>query len=563
MNLKPSYIVIITLASLFLIFNVVALLTALIPPKVVFVLMGGLIAFCITMLRLEYGLIILVFALPWTLQIKVAAIINTPVKIGSDDAVLFGMILGWLAHMATKKVGPFPASPLNLPIVAFVTWAGLSFIPLGLTKGTEVLEICGLHLLKWMEFVLVYFIVLRVVNTEEQAKRFVVLSLISCAVIVVAHLALTATGRYGFEVQYGEITTRMTVPGVESNSILGAYYLLSFGIILSLLVSMGIRHKGLLIAFTAVLSIGLFFTYGRANYLGMATILLVLTISGGGAKVRLPFIFLIIAICALVYFLPAVVERVSMTVKTEAGGVLKFEDSASDRLINWQRAVKVFTERPTNPFIGIGFWGSRFHGAWGHFTIHSQYLTYLIEMGIVGFAIFCWLVERVIRQILLLYRLSSDDYFCKALSIGFLAGVIGLLVTAIFGEVLESPRVMGPFWFMIALIVVLRNIKGEELEEEEAVSGAGQEAREGVVVPGRRFVDKYSRKGKELEEEEAVSEAGQEAREGAVTPHKRFVDKYFRKAKALEGEKAVSEADQEAKEGVVTPSKRFVDRYFR
>ena|GEM_PF-4529821 len=493
MGLKPSRVVIITLASLFLIFNIVALFTALIPPNVVFVVVGGLVAFCITMLRLEYGLIILIFALPWALQIKVATIAGAPFKIGSDDAILFGMVLGWLAHMATEKVGPFPPSPLNLPIVAFVTWAGLSFIPLGLTKGTSVLAMCGLHLFKWVEFVLIYFIVLRVVNTEEQAKRFVVLSLISCAVIVVVQLALTATGRYGSEVHYGDTTSRMVVPGVDSNGILGAYYLLSLGIILSLLVSLGIRHRGLLIALTVAVSIGLFLTYGRGNYLGMATILLVLTITGGGAKVRIPFIFLIIAICALVYFLPAVVQRMSMTLHTERGGALKFEESASARLENWRRAARVFVERPTNPIIGIGFWGARFHGAFGFSTIHNQYLAYLIEMGIIGFAIFCWLMKRAIHQILLLYRLSSEDHFCKALSMGFLAGVIGVLVTAFFGEVLESPRVMGPFWFMTALIVALKNIKEEELEEEEAVSEADQEAREGVVTLGRRFVDRYFR----------------------------------------------------------------------
>ncbi|MDI6759774.1 MAG: O-antigen ligase family protein [Candidatus Brocadiaceae bacterium] len=492
MNLKPSLIAIITLASLFLIFNIVALLTALIPLKVVFVLMGGLVAFCITMLRLEYGLIILVFAFPWTLQVKIATIAGAPFDIGSDDAVLLGMLLGWLAHIATEKVGLFPPSPLNLPIVAFVTWAGLSFVSLGLTQGTSVLAICGLHLFKWMELALVYFIVLRVVNTEELAKKFVVLSLISCAVIVAVQLALMITGHYAIT-EYGGAEARIVIPGVESNAILGAYYLLSFGIVLSLLVSMGIRHKGLLIAFAAAVSIGLFFTYNRASYLGMATILLVLTISGGGAKVRFLFIFLIIALCVLAYFLPAVVQRVSMTFHTEPGGVLQFETSASDRLDMWGRAIKIFVERPTNLLIGIGFFGAHFHKAWGHTSIHNQFLTYLIEMGIVGFAIFCWLMKRVFHQALLLYRLSSGDYFCKAFSIGFLAGVIGILVDAFFNEVLESARIMGPLWFMIALIVALKNIKEEELEEKETVLEAYQEARKGVAVPGRRFVDKYFR----------------------------------------------------------------------
>ncbi|MFN3467809.1 MAG: O-antigen ligase family protein, partial [Candidatus Brocadiales bacterium] len=350
------------------------------------------------------------------------------------------------------------------------------------------------HLFKWIQFVLIYFMVLRVVTTEELAKRFVILTLISCVIMVVAQMALTATGHYGGEVRLssGEIA-RLYVPGVESNAILGGYYLLYYGIILSMLISTGIRHKGLIIALTVALSLGIFLTYGRANYLGMAAILLVLTITGGGVRIRLPFIFLIISLCAMIYFLPNVVERVSMTVKVETGEVLKFETSAYERLINWRRAVNVLTESPTNPIIGIGFWGARFHGIWGRSTIHSQYLTYLIEMGVIGFVIFCWLMKRVFSQILLLYRLSDEDPFCKALSMGFLAGLIGILVASFFGELLESPRILGPFWFMIALIVIIKNDKELEEAEEEGVKGEEfvPEVREKVIPRGKRFVDKY------------------------------------------------------------------------
>lgn len=86
-------------------------------------------------------------------------------------------------------------------------------------------------------------------------------------------------------------------------------------------------------------------------------------------------------------------------------------------------------------------------------------------MGIVGFAIFCRLMKRVFHQILLLYRMSSPwDSFNSALSTGFLAGVVGILANSFFGETLESPRILGPFWFMTALIVTLANIK--KIEEE-------------------------------------------------------------------------------------------------
>ncbi len=498
MKLKPSLIAIIVATSLFLIFSIVAVLTALVPPKHLFLLLGGLATFCTAMLRLEYGLIMLVFALPWTLQIELAKVPGAVYKIGSDDAVLLGLILGWLTHMAIEKVSPFPSSPLNLPILAFITCAAFSFIPMGLTQKPWVLAICGAHFFKWIEFVLIYFIVLRVVNTEQQARRFVVLSLISCAILAVAQVSLTATGRYGAGIFIGETEAAKTVtPGTESNLILGSYYLLFLGIVLSMTVSRRIRHKGLFVAFTVLLFLGVLFTYGRANYLGLASVLTVLTITGGGVRTRLPFIFLIFFLLAMVYFMPTVVKRMTFTVTVEKGGILKFEQSAHNRLRVWRKAIDVFLARPTNPIIGIGFWGSRFLGVWGYATPHNQFIAYLIEMGIIGFAIFCWLMKRLFHETLRLYRLSvPDDPFGSALSIGFMAGVIGVLVGAFFECTLESPRVLGPLWFMTALIVVLKNIKKEEEEavEEEFVAGAYPSASGGLentIARRRRFVDKY------------------------------------------------------------------------
>jgi hypothetical protein len=495
LRFKPSLIVIIGVGTFFLIFNAIALVTALVPPKQVFLIFGGLIAFCVTMLRLEYGLYMLVFTLPWTLQFTVGKVEAAPIDIGSDDAILAGMVIGWLTHMAIDKTGPFLPSPLNLPLVAFITWAGLSLIPLGLTYPQSVLMTCGLHLIKWIESVFIFFVVLKVVNTEEQVKKFVILLLISCAVLAIAQMGLTATGRYGSEAVYGGVATRLVIPGLESNNILGAFYLIFYGIVLSLLVSSGIRHKGLIIGFTVLLSAATFFSYARACYLGLFAILMALTITGGGAKVRIPFIFIMIFLLFLVYFLPAVVERISMTVRVEHGGMLELDESARARLDSWKEGMRVLFERPTNPIIGIGFWGCRFHGAWGQATPHSQYVAYLVEMGIVGFLIFCWLVERIFSTILAVYRLSyPDDYFARAVSIGFLAGLVGLLVNCFFGESLESARITGPLWFMTALMVVWKNLK--ETEEEGEVEGEEFKepypaVPEKVTTKGRRFVDKY------------------------------------------------------------------------
>ena len=88
---------------------------------------------------------------------------------------------------------------------------------------------------------------------------------------------------------------------------------------------------------------------------------------------------------------------------------------------------------------------------------HSQYLAYLIEVGIFGFGIFLWLMIRMFKISLWVRNNASDDVV-EGLGLGYAAGLAGILMTCFFSDSLEAFRILGPLWFMTGLVVSARNI---------------------------------------------------------------------------------------------------------
>jgi O-antigen ligase len=84
----------------------------------------------------------------------------------------------------------------------------------------------------------------------------------------------------------------------------------------------------------------------------------------------------------------------------------------------------------------------------------AQYPRILVETGIVGLLAFAWLVHALFRVGLRTWRNAQDD-LVRGLSVGFIAGLVGLLVHAIGANTFIIVRIMEPFWFLAGIIVVL------------------------------------------------------------------------------------------------------------
>jgi O-antigen ligase len=91
-----------------------------------------------------------------------------------------------------------------------------------------------------------------------------------------------------------------------------------------------------------------------------------------------------------------------------------------------------------HPVLGVGFGGywiavPRFHDASGAYTpqqAHNDYLETLASGGLLGFAILCYLVVIVVRQLRKTSRQS--DYFRRAVCRGAFIGLCGVAIHSIF-----------------------------------------------------------------------------------------------------------------------------------
>ena len=92
----------------------------------------------------------------------------------------------------------------------------------------------------------------------------------------------------------------------------------------------------------------------------------------------------------------------------------------------------------------------------------AQYIRTLTEAGLLGFIAFCWLAWAIWRTARDRLR-SASDRFSSALSLGYLAGYVAMLVHGIGANTFIIVRIMEPFWLLTALVVALP----ETAENEE------------------------------------------------------------------------------------------------
>ena len=81
----------------------------------------------------------------------------------------------------------------------------------------------------------------------------------------------------------------------------------------------------------------------------------------------------------------------------------------------------------------------------------------IIETGIFGILAFAFMLFRIVRTSREAYRWSRD-WVCKGLALGVTATSIGLIVHSLGTISFLIVRIMEPFWFLLALTVVSRDI---------------------------------------------------------------------------------------------------------
>ncbi len=419
---------------------------------------GGIILFIISFASSQIALYILILSMLLGPEIVVGTTVDASLGRGAtlrlDDFILAIIGFSWLARMALyKELGLFLRTPLNKPI-AFYIVASLISTLIGAMMGRVDLKTGFLFVLKYFEYMIVYFMVVNHLHDKKQIQYFLWVLLFTCVVVSFLGIAqIPGGGRVSapFEGEVGEPNT------------FGGYLVFMMAITIGLSLATNSMRDRLIyggISFLAFISF--LFTESRGSYLAFFPMLMAFVWLSEKRKL------IIIALLFISLFLPLtapqkVKDRIAFTFtqRLHPGqhvyvGDIRLDTSTSARLISWKDALKAYVKHPI-----LGF------GVTGYGFIDAQYPRVLVETGIVGMITFILLMWAIFRQGNMVFWGTSDTLH-KGLSMGFLAGFIGLLFHSIGANTFIIVRIMEPFWFVLAMVVMIPELESEASVEEHS-----------------------------------------------------------------------------------------------
>ena len=420
---------------------------------------AGIILFMVSFTSSQAALYILIFSMLLGPEIIVGktggASLGRGITLRVDDFILLIIGFGWLARMAIhKELGLFLKTPLNKPI-AFYILASLISTLIGALMGRVDLKTGLLFVLKYFQYMIIYFMVVNHVQEKKQIQYFLWALLFTCVAVSILGIAQIPGGE--------RISAPFEGEGGEPNTF-GGYLIFMMAIGMGLFLTTNLWKERLIYGGISIIAfIPFLFTESRASYLAFFPMLLVFVLLS--EKRKLVVLFLLFLAVLLSLAAPQKVrDRIAFTFTQSPHpsqvqiGEMRLDTSTSARLRSWQDVLKNTVKHPI-----LGF------GVTGYHFVDAQYPRVLVETGIIGMCSFIILLAFIFKQGNMVFK-EANDLFHRGLSMGFLAGFIGLLVHAVGANTFIIVRIMEPFWFVLAMVVIIPQLESESPEERRAES---------------------------------------------------------------------------------------------
>lgn len=146
--------------------------------------------------------------------------------------------------------------------------------------------------------------------------------------------------------------------------------------------------------------------------------------------------------------------------------------SNAERFYRWVAGFRMVADRPITGFGPNNFYGSyqpytiNLFKTWvsnnpEHSTVHNYFLLTLIEQGIPGLLLFCFLYFGMLFKVQYLYfRLQHRFYRVVVLTVGIVLAMMGIV--NFMSDMVETDKIGSLFWLCLGLVFVL----DEKLQEE-------------------------------------------------------------------------------------------------
>jgi O-antigen ligase len=428
-----------------------------VPLQTSIAIVVGCIVFALAFMNIDIALIILIFSMLLSPEFTTGETAGRSVKIRADDVFIIIIFCGWIAKMAiNKEMGLLKPTKLNTPIMIYILICAFAAF-LGVIAGRTNAKSAVLFLFKYIEYFLVYFMVANNLKTVRQAKKFVFFLLLTCFfVCLYSHSQTAVGGRASAPFESGA--------GGEPNTFAG-YLILMMSLAGGFLIySESARHRMALMGLLALAGTAFLMTLSRSGWISLFPA--VMTFIFFMKKYRFQLVILImIAAIALPIVAP---EKVRFRVKETftpwkqyslAGSRVGVDESTAARIESWGKGIHRWSYKP---IFGYGIPCGAF--------IDNQYMRTLNESGIIGFAVFMWILILIFNITRESYAEAEGDNFRLAISLGLLAGFMGLLALSASAAAFILIRIMEPFWFIMAIVVMLPEL---EKEKEGSLTAQG------------------------------------------------------------------------------------------
>ena len=420
-----------------------------------FVLIVLLLVMVCVFLWPEAGLYLVIFSMLLSPEIIAGEIgrkstLGRGLTLRLEDFLLVFIGLSWFARTAVDKTtGLFRKTPLNQPIAAYILACLLATL-WGKTTGDVEGAAGFFFVMKYFEYIIVFFMVVNYVNTADQAKRLLFCLFLTCFIVSIYGLMQIPGGERvsaPFEGARGEPNT------------FGGYLVLMGAVAVALLDNLkDMRVRLGLVLLLVVLLISLIYTQSRASYVAVIPALLIFSFFSHRRFYLVAGLIVILALSP--FILPRVAkERIATTfTQREAKGQVQFgrlrlDTSSSARILSYKAGLSAWRKKP---ILGYGVTGYKF--------MDAQYPRILVETGIVGMLAFAWVTYVLFQVGISTWRDAQDDLL-RGLSVGLMAGLMGLLVHAIGANTFIIVRIMEPFWFLAGIVIALASISEESSVE--------------------------------------------------------------------------------------------------
>jgi O-antigen ligase len=194
--------------------------------------------------------------------------------------------------------------------------------------------------------------------------------------------------------------------------------------------------RWILLCGALIVAVGLILTFSRASIvalIGSIFFYLIFNAKGGGYRQRTVRLIYISALCSsfifiIYWYVPAIYdffdERLFAFIASGVvwDNIAASETSEGTRIAIWK---EIFYFVMFNPITGSGFLGTwSVNPSYG--SAHNQYFDTMLRLGLIGFAVYLWILLRIGKQLM-------------TINMELFAGYSGILLYGLFHETFKEP----------------------------------------------------------------------------------------------------------------------------